>query len=86
MATHSSILAWRIPGKGEPGGLLSVGLHRVSHNWSDLTGAAAKWNYGCSMFWNRDLRFAEWDVISLTNCCVLYVCVASRFMLRGCYL
>jgi len=32
MATHSSILAWRIPGTGEPGGLPSMGLHRVRHN------------------------------------------------------
>ena len=32
MATHSSVLAWRIPGTGEPGGLLSVGLHRVGHD------------------------------------------------------
>ena len=31
MATHSSVLAWRIPGMGEPGGLLSLGLHRVGH-------------------------------------------------------
>ena len=31
-APHSSVLAWRIPGTGEPGGLLSVGLHRVGHN------------------------------------------------------
>ena len=31
-ATHASILAWRIPGTGEPGGLLSVGLHRVRHD------------------------------------------------------
>ena len=36
MATHSSVLAWRIPGTGEPGGLLSMGLHRVGHDWSDL--------------------------------------------------
>ena len=36
MATHSSVLAWRIPGTGEPGGLLSMGLHRVGHNSSDL--------------------------------------------------
>ena len=36
MATHSSVLAWRIPGSGEPDGLLSMGLHRVGHNWSDL--------------------------------------------------
>ena len=32
MATHSSILAWRIPGTEEPGGLLSMGLHRVGHD------------------------------------------------------
>ena len=38
MATHSSVLAWRIPGTGEPGGLLSMGLHRVGH---DLAAAAA---------------------------------------------
>ena len=31
MATHSSVLAWRIPGMGEPGGLPSMGLHRVKH-------------------------------------------------------
>ena len=40
MATHSSILAWRIPGMAEPGGLLSVGSHRVGHDWSDLAAAA----------------------------------------------
>ena len=36
MATHSSIPAWRIPGMGEPGGLPSMGLHRVGHDWRDL--------------------------------------------------
>ena len=41
MATHSSVLAWRIPGTGEPGGLPSVGLHRVGHDWSDLAVAVA---------------------------------------------
>ena len=40
MATHSSILAWRIPGMGEPGGLPPVGSHRVGHNWSNLAAAA----------------------------------------------
>ena len=40
MATHSSVLAWRIPGTGKPGGLMSMGLHRVGHNWSDLAAAA----------------------------------------------
>ena len=41
MATHSSVLAWRIPGTGEPGGLPSMRLHRVGHDWSDLAAAAA---------------------------------------------
>ena len=41
MATHSSVLAWRIPGTREPGELLSMGLHRVGHDWSDLPAAAA---------------------------------------------
>ena len=41
MATHSSVLAWRIPGTAEPGGLLSAGSHRVRHDWSDLAAAAA---------------------------------------------
>ena len=39
MATHSSVLAWRIPGTGEPGGLTSMGSHRVGHDWSDLAEA-----------------------------------------------
>ena len=41
MATHSSVLAWRIQGTGEPDGLLSVGSNRVGHNQSDLAAAAA---------------------------------------------
>ena len=45
MATHSSVLAWRIPRMEEPGGLLSMGLHRVRHDWSDLAAAAV---------WRRD--------------------------------
>ena len=39
MATHSSVLAWRIPGMAEPGGLPSMGLHRVGHDWRDLAAA-----------------------------------------------
>ena len=47
MASHSSVLAWRVPGTGVPGGLPSVGSHRVRHDWSDLAAAAAVWVY----FW-----------------------------------
>ena len=41
MATHSSTLAWRTLGTGEPGGLRSMVSHRVGHDWSDLAAAAA---------------------------------------------
>jgi len=41
IATHSSVLAWRIPGMGKPGGLPSLASHRVRHNWSDLAAVAA---------------------------------------------
>ena len=61
-ATHSSVLAWRIPGTGGPGGLPSMGSHRVGHDWSDLVAAAAEYipsknssdqkkkNYGSSLW------------------------------------
>ena len=41
MATYSTVLAWRIPGTGEPGGLPNMGSHRVGHDWGDLAAAAA---------------------------------------------
>ena len=43
MATHSSVLAWRIPGTMEPGGLLFMGLHRVRHDRIDLAAAAVSY-------------------------------------------
>ena len=49
--SHSSVLAWRIPGTGEPGGLPSMGSHRVGHEWSDLAAAAAY----CIMPYTRNL-------------------------------
>ena len=58
MATHSRVLAWRIPGTGEPGGLPSMGSHRVGHDWSDLAAAAA--DLSCH---TRDLSL--WRVASL---------------------
>ena len=42
MATHSSVLAWRIPGMAEPGGLPSMGSHRIGHDRSNLAAAAAE--------------------------------------------
>ena len=61
MATNSSVLAWRIPGMGEPGGLPSVGPHRVGHDWSDLAAAAAAANYARCLLWLIDQRgFCRW--------------------------
>ena len=55
MAPHSSTLAWRIPGTGEPGGLPSMGSHRVGHDGSDLAAAAAATTAA------NDLIFVELD-------------------------
>ena len=59
MATHTRVLAWRIPGTGEPGGLPSMGSHRVGHDWSDSAAAAAAWAFGVQ------LRFTELDSASV---------------------
>ena len=48
MAPHSSILAWQVPGTGEPGGLPSMGSHRVGHNGSDL---AEQQQLDCPVSW-----------------------------------
>ena len=57
MATHSSVLAWRVPGTGEPGGLPSVGSHRVGHDWSDLAAAAAGSNLNVHQQMNKDVVY-----------------------------
>ena len=48
MATHSSVLAWRIPGTAESGGLLCMESHRVGNNWSDLGAAALQLQFSWS--------------------------------------
>ena len=55
MATHASVLAWRIPGTGEPGGLPSMGLHRVGHDWSDLAAAAPFLRLYTEVKWSESL-------------------------------
>ena len=50
MATHSSVLAWRIPGTGEPGGLPSMGSNRVGHGWRDLAAARSNIHLQFSVF------------------------------------
>ena len=60
MATHSSVLAWRIPGTGELGGLLSLGSHRVGHDWSNLAAAAEaikeRWQDYTEELYKKDLH------------------------------
>ena len=67
MATHSSVLAWRIPGTGEPGGLPSLGSHRVGHDWSNLAAtAAAVWLYRFSLR-NFNIRKAITIILHLNK-------------------
>ena len=58
-ATHSSVLAWRIPGTGEPSGLPSVGSHRVGHDCSDLAAAAAAAAAEIPVKWNLSTPLAQ---------------------------
>ena len=60
MAPHSSVLAWRIPGTGEPDGLPSMGLHRVRHDWSDLAAAAAHQKINRKMSQNLIILNCPW--------------------------
>ena len=63
-ATHSSVLAWRIPGTGEPGGLPSMGSHRVGHDWSNLTAAAAEKIWKPEMVnWYLQCAKIKWPII-----------------------
>ena len=67
VSTQSWVLAWRIPGMGEPGGLPSMGSHRVGYDWSDLAAAAAC----CSTYLN----------FSLLNIWIIFCCAAvSQFV------
>ena len=65
MATHYSILTWRIPGMGEPGGLPSMGSHRVGHNWSDL--AAADWMRYRFYPWKRDVGQIKSSILNVLS-------------------
>ena len=72
MATLSSVLAWRIPGMGEPGGLPSMGSHRVGHDWSDLAAAAANTDSHLSppdsnivRQWDWEFNFLSWGLFCM---------------------
>ena len=79
MATHSSVLAWRIPGTGEPGGLPSMGSHRVGHDWSNLAAAAdvktdisfvaspLHQEFECIQFYNTEKKHFLWEFLKARN-------------------
>ena len=68
MATHSSVLAWRMPGTGDPGRLPSLGSHRVRHDWSDLAAAAAPPPGKTTRPFNHDLNQTPYDyTMKVTN-------------------
>ena len=73
MATHSSVLAWRIPGTGEPRRLPSMGSHRVGHDWSDL--AAATGFEKKKLIWN-EIR-GPWPVIFNPSTQMWYNCLIN---------
>ena len=73
MATHSSVLAWRIPGTGEPGGLPSMGSHRVGHNWSGLAAAAA-----ANLYFTTKIRNVKIYSIIYINNKIHYWSLTSR--------
>ena len=81
MATHSSVLAWRIPGTGEPGRLPSMGWHRVRHDWSNLAAAAAeirnKWKLGISERTNPDKGVGQTGKQELVKCLPLALYVTD---------
>ena len=85
MATHSSVLAWRIPGTGEPGGLPSLGSNRVRHDWSDLAAAAAVLN--CLFFFRMFSSFSfifNWVLISFSLFCHSSFAWVLTLVLLGC--
>ena len=81
MATHSSVLAWRIPGTGEPGGLPSLGSHRVGHDWSDLAAAAAETIALCSKYF-KALILERKDIHAATSTFTLACCLEALSKLQ----
>ena len=78
MATHSRVLAWRIPGTGEPDGLPSMGSHRVGHDWSDLA-AAAKDKYQGAWALNHTTRvcLVFWGAAKLSSKVAAPFCILT---------
>ena len=76
MATHSNILAWRIPGTGEHGGLPYMGLHRVRHDWSDAAAADERKNTSDQNNWASPIWL---ELVSNARCDFVYPAVISGY-------
>ena len=77
---HSSVLAWRIPGKGEPGGLPSMESHRVGHDWSDLAAVAAAADSENSLF---ILSYkSSLNLITLVNFLEICIYISRKYLLE----
>ena len=93
MASHSSVLAWRIPGMGEPGGLPSMGSHRLGHDWSDLAAAAAVlwallifqicWHTECSTLTTSSFRIWDSSAGILSCPLALFIVILSNTQLTS---
>ena len=75
MATHSSVLAWRITGMAGPGGLPSMGSHRVGHDWSDLAAAVA------GVLFIRDVVSVEMILSNQAAGLYLFILIIMRYLL-----
>ena len=91
-ATHSSVLAWRSPGTGEPGGLPSMGSHRVRHDWSGLAAAAGflelylkllNFSTACSCQFTLPLAMYEGCIV-LTSLSTHGIARLLNFSFNGC--
>ena len=88
MATHSSVLAWRIPGMGEPGGLPTMGSHRVWHDWSYLA-ACRKLQNVKAVCWAPYFQILHpfstslwWWIMTMHACSVVQSCQTFLRALR----
>ena len=84
-ATHSSVLAWRIPGMGKPGGLPSMGSHRVGHDWSNLAAAAAAYSssprsYQLSTVYDPYFRNELGDKIPQLMTSRIQICIQAMWL------
>ena len=80
MVTHSSVFAWRIPGTGEPGGLLPIELHRIGHDWSDLARIAKR-----KIFYFEIQTFLLWHKtwIQLLNTVINFIIALALYLFDG---